>query len=201
MSKFFAIVFLPNRKSADISEERRRKHNEYKRIFCLVLVFIMIVSTGVASYAKEPNVKGQNHKNGQGQNDDNQGQNDKTQNNKTQNNAVSVEEDNVQEIEYLLDIRAELLNEEPVNISKLNDIDLQLSSLGVEFLSETQVRSQFPEAKADLSLALIGDTEVIQPRVCFLQALFGESCRPKMANVASPFWRMLHAPLVTFRHQ
>ena len=36
---------------------------------------------------------------------------------------------------------------------------------------------------------------------CFLQALFGESCRPKMANVASPFWRMLHAPLATFRHQ
>ena len=29
---------------------------------------------------------------------------------------------------------------------------------------------------------------------CFLQALFGESCRTKMENIASPFWRVCITP-------
>ncbi|MCX7843000.1 MAG: hypothetical protein N2489_08000 [Clostridia bacterium] len=58
----------------------------------------------------------------------------------------------------LFDERQKLFFEKTVDISKLNEIDLKLSSLGVDFLTNEEVSKQFPEAKAQREKALKGDT-------------------------------------------
>ena len=57
------------------------------------------------------------------------------------------------QVEVLLVERANALNKDPVELAELNKIDLRLHGLGVQFLSDAQVESQFPEAKSDRALA------------------------------------------------
>ncbi|MNS45447.1 hypothetical protein D3C72_779140 [compost metagenome] len=46
-------------------------------------------------------------------------------------------------IQQLYDQRAAVLNEEIVDMNKVDNIDKQLKSLGVEFITSEQVRKQF----------------------------------------------------------
>ena len=62
------------------------------------------------------------------------------------------------EILRLFDERQEVLFEDSVDIKKLNDIDIQLTKLGVEFLTTQEVAEQFPEAKAIRETAISGIT-------------------------------------------
>lgn len=50
-------------------------------------------------------------------------------------------------IQKLLDQRAELLIQSDVNVSSVNNIDIQLHKLGVSFLDTDQVNAQFPVSK------------------------------------------------------
>jgi len=72
----------------------------------------------------------------------------------------------IQLVQDLLDNRAAILNEMfliqdkgGLSISEINEIDIALAKMGVEFLSEQQVLEQFPESKGDKSLALLGQTQ------------------------------------------
>lgn len=58
----------------------------------------------------------------------------------------------------LFDERQKLFFDDPVNITKLNEIDIRLTALGVDFLSLEEVDNQFPEAKAQRENAINGDT-------------------------------------------
>lgn len=58
----------------------------------------------------------------------------------------------------LFDERQKLFFNKPVDISKLNEIDIKLKSLGVEFLTLEEVERQFPETKSIKDMALKGET-------------------------------------------
>lgn len=58
----------------------------------------------------------------------------------------------------LFDERQKLFFNKPVDISRLNEIDIELNSLGVDFLTFEEVQRQFPEAKAIKDKALKGET-------------------------------------------
>jgi len=68
-------------------------------------------------------------------------------------------------INSLLEKRSNIICKDIINISDLNDVDLKLAKLGIEFLTEDQVKTQFPETKTDKKLALAGQTIQIASRV------------------------------------
>lgn len=74
------------------------------------------------------------------------------------NDAESAKES---QIMGLFDERQTVLFQKPVDIKKLNEIDIQLSALGVDFLTLKEVEEQFPEAKADRIKALQGKTSAV----------------------------------------
>jgi hypothetical protein len=52
------------------------------------------------------------------------------------------------EIGELMDERLDILSQDSVDNSKLNEIDLQLEKLGIEFLTLNEVQKRFPETKS-----------------------------------------------------
>lgn len=66
-------------------------------------------------------------------------------------------------ITKLFDERQKLFFEESVDLKKLNEIDFNLHSLGVDFLTLEEVDKQFPEAKAQREKVLTGNTGTESP--------------------------------------
>jgi len=75
-------------------------------------------------------------------------------------NVDAKHEDALREarIMELFDERLKLFFSKPVDISKLNEIDIELTSLGVDFLTLDEVERQFPDVKAIKEKALKGET-------------------------------------------
>lgn len=70
-------------------------------------------------------------------------------------------------IESLLEKRLEILSKKECDEERIKEIDSELVGLGVEFLTNEQVATQFPEAKSDRNLALNGETgsNEIKPQI------------------------------------
>lgn len=101
-------------------------------------------------------------------------------NSTTDNTLCTVPESNEEAIDKLLDERASILskifleqNSTQSNelLFELNNKDLELTRLGVQFLSDAQIQNMFPESKTNKALSLSGltstqsETDSIAPRV------------------------------------
>ena len=78
------------------------------------------------------------------------------------------EELRVQRIEELLDQRKSLIYSDNADLMKLNDIDVELHDLGVDFYSDAEAAVLFPEAALSLTQnisqqSIIGSENVAQP--------------------------------------
>jgi len=79
---------------------------------------------------------------------------------------------NIPKIETLIEQRAVLISSSEIDTKALDEIDLKLSNLGVEFMTDQQVSRQFPEIKTDEVLAKSGQTKTIQPRAALPTSKF-----------------------------
>jgi hypothetical protein len=122
-------------------------NKKQKRIFMPVaLIFIMLLQNGVV-FAKDNNSTSKYDAN-------------VFADNKEAIDALKYKKDaelHEAKIMALCDARRELLFQDPVDIEKLNEIDIQLTALGIEFLTLQEVKEQFPKAKAYRNKAMSGD--------------------------------------------
>ena len=67
-------------------------------------------------------------------------------------NYAKVEGANEDSILKLFDERQHLLMQDPVDVTELNALDSKLMELGVDFLTETEVKRQFPNISNDQTI-------------------------------------------------
>ena len=83
-------------------------------------------------------------------------------------NPNAEEDQRAQRIEYLLDQRQKIVHSDDADLVELNEIDVELHNLGVEFYSDAEAAVLFPDAMLSLpqnvSQQSIGDSDnVAQP--------------------------------------